>query len=183
MVQRLLGHNLSWRYCQTWVTFVHNLKVFLFSFFVLGAQDSCYKGIEVCYNLSIDRRIDHCAILNWMNLLGHRSLQPVMLRGIAQSKIKNCLCVQLQKYQEKLRFRCRKDSKTRAEQIYLDDCSKVLASLDLLEMFSFKGPTTFSIHFHLSLVRNFLSCINLHMYKASLLYCQKGKLSYYSLIK
>lgn len=126
MVQRLLGHNLSWRYCQTWVTFVHNLKVFLFSFFVLGAQDSCYKGIEVCYNLSIDIdiRIDRCAILNWMNLLGHRSLYPVVLRGIAQSKIKNCLCVQLQKYQEKLRLRCRKDSKTRAEQIYLDDCSK-----------------------------------------------------------
>lgn len=66
---------------------------FLVFFLCFRSSRFCYKDIEVCYNSSINRRIDHCAILHWMNLLGHMSHHPVVLRGVTQSKICNCLCV------------------------------------------------------------------------------------------
>lgn len=119
----------------------HGLRLFtiwnrlLVFFLCFRSSQFCYKDVEVCHSSSIDRRIDHCAILHWMNLLGHTSQYPVVLRGVTQSKTKNCLCAQLQKYQVNPGFRCMKDSEIRAERIYLEDCSKILAPLDVLEIY------------------------------------------------
>lgn len=70
-----------------------NGNILLVFFLCFRSSQLCYEGEEVYHNSTNDRRIDHRAILHWMNLLGQMSHYPVLLTGISQSKRKNFLSV------------------------------------------------------------------------------------------
>lgn len=65
---------------------------FLVFFLSFRSSQFCSKAVEVCYNSFIDRRIDHCAILHWMNLLGQMSHSQQYFEESLKSKWK-IVCV------------------------------------------------------------------------------------------
>lgn len=70
-----------------------NWNSLLFFFLCFRSSQACYESEEVCHNSTNHRRIDHCAILHQMNLLGQMNHYPVLLMGIPESKRKYCLPV------------------------------------------------------------------------------------------